>query len=118
MVSERELRFPRSAENHLLGDNSFTRRTPMKLKIFLLLAVLLILASPVFAADAPGTASPGEWKFALCAIGMGIASGLCGIGQGQAVAGATEGMARHPGAPAPIRGALILRLGPFAQRGP
>jgi F-type H+-transporting ATPase subunit c len=41
---------------------------------------------------------------------MGIASGLCGLGQGKAVASATEGMARNPGAAAAIRGALILGL--------
>ncbi len=41
---------------------------------------------------------------------MGIASGLCGLGQGKAVASAAEGMARNPGAAAPIRAALILGL--------
>lgn len=83
----------------------------MKLKIFLMLAVMLMIASPIFAADA---ANPGiggkDLKFALAGIGMAVASGLCGLGQGKAVAGATEGMARNPGAAAAIRGALILGL--------
>jgi F-type H+-transporting ATPase subunit c len=83
----------------------------MKLKLILLAAALLLLATPMFA-QAPGgaTVSSGEWKFALAGIGMGIASGLCGIGQGKAVAGASEAMARNPGATAAIRGALILGL--------
>ncbi|MDP8981492.1 MAG: ATP synthase F0 subunit C [Acidobacteriota bacterium] len=83
----------------------------MKLKLILLAAALLLLATPIFA-QAPGTpvVASGEWKFALAAIGMGIASGLCGIGQGKAVAGASEAMARNPGATAAIRGALILGL--------
>ena len=83
----------------------------MKLKLILLAAALLLLATPIFA-QAPGgaTVSSGEWKFALAGIGMGIASGLCGIGQGKAVAGASEAMARNPGATAAIRGALILGL--------
>ena len=41
---------------------------------------------------------------------MAIASGLCGLGQGKAVAGASEAMARNPGATAAIRFALILGL--------
>jgi F-type H+-transporting ATPase subunit c len=41
---------------------------------------------------------------------MGLASGLCGLAQGKAVAGATEAMARNPAASAAIRFALILGL--------
>jgi F-type H+-transporting ATPase subunit c len=43
-------------------------------------------------------------------IGLGIAGGLCGIGQGKAVAGAAEALARNPGAADGIRFALILGL--------
>jgi len=83
----------------------------MKLKLILLAAALLLLATPIFAQTPGGAAvSSGEWKFALAGIGMGVASGLCGIGQGKAVAGASEAMARNPGATAAIRGALILGL--------
>jgi len=83
----------------------------MKLKIFLMLAVMLLIASPIFAADAAGSGIGGkDLKFALAGLGMAVASGLCGLGQGKAVAGATEGMARNPGAAAAIRGALILGL--------
>ena len=41
---------------------------------------------------------------------MAIASGLCALGQGKAIAGAAEGMARNPAASAGIRFALILGL--------
>ena len=41
---------------------------------------------------------------------MAIASGLCALGQGKAVAGACEGMARNPRRTAAIRFALILGL--------
>lgn len=82
----------------------------MKLKMFLLLAALMTIASPMWAADAATASSTGEWKVVGAAIGMAIASGLCGLGQGKAVAGAAEGMARNPGVLGGIRGALILGL--------
>jgi F-type H+-transporting ATPase subunit c len=41
---------------------------------------------------------------------MAIASGLCALGQGKAIAGAAEGVARNPGAVAAIRFFLILGL--------
>jgi F-type H+-transporting ATPase subunit c len=77
--------------------------------LFLLAAVILLAATPVLAAD---TAAGGttNWKPVGAAIGMGIASGLCGIGQGRATAGAAEAMARNPGASAGIRFSLILGL--------
>ena len=81
----------------------------MKLKLFLLVFALFMLASPIFAADG-ATGTIADWRFATAGIGMAIASGLCGLGQGKAVAGAAEGMARNPGASAAIRFALILGL--------
>ena len=77
--------------------------------IFLMTVALLLLATPVFA-QAPAAAAPTNWKPAFAAIGMGIAAGLCGMGQGKAVSGACEAMARNPGATAAIRFALILGL--------
>lgn len=76
--------------------------------IFLAVA-LLLLASPIFAQPAAGgTAS--DLHLPAAYIAMGIASGLCGLGQGKAVASAAEAMARNPGAQAGIRFALILGL--------
>ena len=43
-------------------------------------------------------------------IGMGIAAGLCGLGQGRATASATEALARNPGARAGIMLFLVLGL--------
>ena len=80
-------------------------------KTLLLAALFLLVACPMFA-QAPGGSgiAPGEIKFLGGMIGLGIAGGLCGIGQGKAVAGAAEAMARNPGAAANIRFALILGL--------
>jgi len=80
-------------------------------KTLLLAALFLLVACPMFA-QAPGGSgiAPGEIKFLGGMIGLGIAGGLCGIGQGKAVAGAAEAMARNPGASANIRFALILGL--------
>jgi F-type H+-transporting ATPase subunit c len=79
--------------------------------IFLSLVALLLLAAPIFAQGTGAAAGAAtNWKPAFAAIGMGIAAGLCGMGQGKAVAGACEAIARNPGATAAIRFALILGL--------
>ena len=76
-------------------------------KMFLMLA-LLVLATPLFAADgAPGTTN---WVAITSGFAMAIASAVCGLAQAKAVAAACEGMARNPGASAAIRFALILGL--------
>ena len=84
----------------------------MKSKLAFLSSALLLSALPMFAADTTAaTGSSGiSWLGPAAAIGMAIASGLCALGQGKAVAGAAEGMARNPGATAAIRFALILGL--------
>lgn len=79
--------------------------------VFLVLVVLVLAATPVFAQTgaAPNSDPTGLKTVGVC-IGMGIASGLCAIGQGRATAGATEAMARNPGNTAAIRNMLILGL--------
>lgn len=79
-------------------------------KKMILLAAILLVASPMLFAQAGTPAAPAVGGAALYAIGMAIASGLCGLGQGRAVAGATEAMARNPGAIGAIRIMLILGL--------
>lgn len=79
----------------------------MKTKLFMLLAVLLIAASPIYAADGSGGTN---WVALTSGFSMAIASAGCGIAQAKAVAAACEGMARNPGASAAIRFALILGL--------
>jgi F-type H+-transporting ATPase subunit c len=79
--------------------------------LFLLAALLFVAAGPIFA-QAPGGSgmSSGELKALGEVVGLGIACGLCGIGQGRAVAGALEGMARNPGIRGPIQIAMIIGL--------
>src|SRR5438105_1911712 len=61
--------------------------------IFLAFAVLL-LASPIFA-QPTGGGTPNDLQLPFAYLAMGIASGLCGLGQGKAVASASEAMARN-----------------------
>ena len=78
---------------------------------FVMVAFLLLAAVPVFA-QAPGGSGvgTGELRFVGAAVGMAIASGLCGLGQGKAVASAAEAVARNPGAGGTIQTLLVLGL--------
>jgi F-type H+-transporting ATPase subunit c len=61
----------------------------------------------------PGEGSAGLLKpFAVLAAGLGmaLAAGLCGLGQGRAIATGLEAIARQPGQAAFIRLALIIGL--------
>ncbi|MDQ2773601.1 MAG: ATP synthase F0 subunit C [Acidobacteriota bacterium] len=82
----------------------------MKNKMMLLAVTLLALATPIFAQDTAGAGAADANRRAAAYIAMGIASGLCGLGQGRATASAAEAMARNPAAVAAIRVALILGL--------
>jgi F-type H+-transporting ATPase subunit c len=81
----------------------------MKNKLMLLVFSALVLASPMLAQGTAGDGSQNN-RLAAAYLAMGIASGLCGLGQGRATASAAEAMARNPGAIAAIRVALILGL--------
>ncbi|MGH7263314.1 MAG: ATP synthase F0 subunit C [Candidatus Rokuibacteriota bacterium] len=52
----------------------------------------------------------GPFTVVAAGIGMALAAGLCGLGQGRAIAAALEGMARQPGAAARIQTAMIIGL--------
>ena len=80
------------------------------MKYVLFLLALLVFASPIFAQTPAGTQPATNWGAVIAGLSMAIASGLCGLGQGKAIAGAAEGMARNPAASAGIRFALILGL--------
>lgn len=87
----------------------------MRQKILLLLTGLagLFLAAPAFAQGAAPTAAGGGASDLVpigAGIGMAIAAGLCGIGQGKAAASACEGVARNPGARPAIFLFMILGL--------
>jgi F-type H+-transporting ATPase subunit c len=80
-----------------------------KLKYLFMTLSVLFLAVPAFA-QAPGGTSVGAGLTSIAAVlGMGLAAGLCGLGQGRATASATEALARNPGARAGIL--LLLTLG-------
>ena len=77
-------------------------------KYFFMMLAAICFASPAFA---QGTAASGPSYNALAVgIGMGIAAGLCGLGQGRATASASEALARNPGARPGIQLFLILGL--------
>lgn len=78
-------------------------------KLFVLFLFLFVLTVPTFAAEPINPGSPGDLR-PLIPLAMGIASGLCALGQGKATAGAAEAIARNPGASGAIRGSLLLGL--------
>lgn len=82
----------------------------MKAKLLMLMTMVmgLLCTAPLFGADAAaGSAAGGtNWVPIAAGFSMAIASGLCGLGQGKAAAGACEGVARNPGA----RPAIFLFL--------
>lgn len=83
-----------------------------------IIVVMLVLAAGLgggtaFAqqAAAPGAGSwLGPFTVIAAGIGMALAAGLCGLGQGRAIAAALEGIARQPGAAARIQTAMIIGL--------
>jgi F-type H+-transporting ATPase subunit c len=85
----------------------------MRTKLLILMALFLLIAAvPAFAQGTTASSglTGGEVKAGLLVIGMAIASGLCGLGQGKAVASAAEAVARNPGARAGIQTLLVLGL--------
>jgi F-type H+-transporting ATPase subunit c len=74
---------------------------------FMALAAMLI-ATPAFAQQAAGATN--QWVPLAAGLGMALAAGLCGIGQGRATASASEALARNPGARPGIFLFLILGL--------
>jgi F-type H+-transporting ATPase subunit c len=73
--------------------------------LFMALAAML-LATPAFAQGA----GESPWTPIGAGLGMALAAGLCGLGQGKATASATEALARNPGARPGIFTFLILGL--------
>jgi F-type H+-transporting ATPase subunit c len=80
----------------------------MKSKLFLVLLAMFVLATPIFAQEA--AAEPRPAITITSGIAMALASGLCALAQGRALASSAEAIARNPGAGNVIRGALILGL--------
>jgi len=79
-----------------------------KLQYLFMALAALCFAVPVFA-DAG--ASPALNLIPIGAgIGMGLAAGLCGMGQGRAVGSACEAVARNPGTRGAVQILMILGL--------
>lgn len=81
------------------------------------LTTALVLAAgafftPLYAQEPAGMANTeiAKWSIITAGFALGIAAGLAALGQGRAVAGAVEAIARNPGAAGDIRGSLLLGL--------
>ena len=82
----------------------------MKVKLLLTMFAFLLLASPILAQTAGRRSERRNWVAITSGFSMAIASGICGLAQGKAVAAAVEGMARNPAAAGAIRLSLIIGL--------
>jgi len=85
-----------------------------KVMIFCTSMAGLLLTAPLFGAQGGAAAASSgggaNWVAITSGFAMAIASGLCGLGQGRAAAGACEGLARNPSARPGIQLFLILAL--------
>ena len=75
--------------------------------------LVLGVATPVYAQEAAAAGANSalvQWSIITAGFALGIAAAGAAIGQGMAVASASEAIARNPGAVGEIRGALILGL--------
>ena len=79
-----------------------------KLQYLFMTLSAMLLATPALAQSASPTAN--TWVPLAAGLGMALAAGLCGLGQGKATASATEALARNPGARPGIFIFLILGL--------
>ena len=77
--------------------------------LFMSLAAMLF-ATPAFAQTTAQSNPGAQWVPLAAGLGMALAAGLCGLGQGRATASATEALARNPGARPGIFTFLILGL--------
>src|ERR1035441_6731791 len=81
-----------------------------KLQYLFISLSAMLLATPAFAQAAGGYSPASQWVPIAAGLGMALAAGLCGLGQGKATASATEALARNPGARPGIFVFLILGL--------
>ena len=75
-----------------------------------LIAVAFVAPAAFAQTAAGGAAEPTNWVAITSGFAMAIASAFCGMAQARATSSACEGLARNPGAAAPIRFALLLAL--------
>jgi F-type H+-transporting ATPase subunit c len=77
--------------------------------LMMLMLAMLAFASPVFA-QTEAAAGGVNWIAITSGFAMAIASSVCALAQGKAIAAACESLARNPGAAPAIRFALLLGL--------
>ncbi|MFP5277532.1 MAG: ATP synthase F0 subunit C [Acidobacteriota bacterium] len=80
-----------------------------KLQYLFMALAALCFAVPAFA-QSGGATAPLNLIPIGAGLGMGLAAGLCGMGQGRAVGSACESLARNPGTRAGIMLFLVLGL--------
>jgi F-type H+-transporting ATPase subunit c len=80
-----------------------------KLSYLFMTLSALCFAMPAFA-QGGGAGEDTHWIAITAGFSMAIASAVCGLAQGKAVASATESLARNPAARPGIQFALILGL--------
>jgi F-type H+-transporting ATPase subunit c len=85
-----------------------------RMKSFLLLAGLMLVATTAFAQEAvqtvPVQSGGVAWGLISAAFVLGISAAAGAIGQSRAISAACEGIARNPGAAGAIRLAMIIGL--------
>jgi F-type H+-transporting ATPase subunit c len=79
-----------------------------KLQYLFTTLAALCFAVPVFAQGGGTPAS--NWGPIGVGLGMGLAAGLCGLGQGRAVGSTTEALARNPGTRAGLLMFMLIGL--------
>jgi F-type H+-transporting ATPase subunit c len=97
--------------NHPLAanQNSGSKEQQMrKLQYVLMTLSALFMAAPAYAQSTGGTTN--NLVPLAAGLSMAIAAGLCGLGQGRAVASSAEALARNPGARPGIFLFLLLGL--------
>ena len=94
--------------NHPLAANSQgSWRSMQKLQYVFIALAVLCFAVPVFAQSGSGVMDLAPIGVGL---GMGLAAGLCGLGQGRAVGSTTEALARNPGTRPALMTFMIIGL--------
>ncbi len=80
-------------------------------RILLSVAAVMAVATTGFAADGAAMADGATWaKYIGAGLAMGVAALGTGIGQGNAIKGAVEGISRNPSASGKISTTMIIGL--------
>jgi F-type H+-transporting ATPase subunit c len=87
----------------------------MTKKLLILLALMVIASPMIFAQADPADTNAvaqqhAQWIGISAAFAMALASSMCGLAQGKAIASAVEGMSRNPGAAKAIQLAMLIGL--------